>query len=270
MDLNKKNYLENWLKVNKLTTKNVWREMDKQWDIIFNNKNLNLNSKLEAFYKHEVWELNAYLTSKDKIAVKHRKILIDYLKKSQPNLLLDYGGGKGILATMIDQNTNINQILIYEPYSGKKIDKFINFKHSNTNLKFSAITCIDVLEHIPDPLKDIEKISRFLDSEGVAIFANCFYPVIKCHLFQNMWLRHLFPIVTWSFNLERQFTLKGARHICVYKKNNRLTNLKKLFRYLLSKKITLNFIKLIGYFLNFIFIIPNHFIIRFIAFLDKK
>ena len=263
-------YIHKWLNNYSLNTQNVWREMDKVWDEIFSEKDINLNEKLNKFYSHEVWDLNAFLTSKDKIAQSHRKIMIDYIKNLSPQSLLDYGGGKGVLASMINKKLHINKIQIYEPYGPKKIGIFENSKYFDYVQNYSIITCIDVLEHVVNPIKDVEKISLFLEHDGEAIFANCFYPFIKCHLDENMWLRHLFPFVAWSYHLERKFTLKGARHISVYKKRIRYKKFRSIVRFSLQKNIFLKLIKIIGILINACLYIPFYFMLRIEAFWDKK
>ena len=42
-------YIHKWLNNYSLNTQNVWREMDKVWDEIFSEKDINLNEKLNNF-----------------------------------------------------------------------------------------------------------------------------------------------------------------------------------------------------------------------------
>jgi 2-polyprenyl-6-hydroxyphenyl methylase/3-demethylubiquinone-9 3-methyltransferase len=54
----------------------------------------------------------------------------------------------------------------------------------------------------------------------LVIFANCFYPVIECHLPLTFYLRHTFRRVLEGGRLEFLGTIPGAEHVQVFRKGS--------------------------------------------------
>ena len=50
------------------------------------------------------------------------------------------------------------------------------------------------------------------------IFANCFYPVIQCHLPKTFHLRHTFPYVMKALGLRFVGSVDGAAHALVFER----------------------------------------------------
>lgn len=57
---------------------------------------------------------------------------------------------------------------------------------------YDFVLCTDVLEHLHDPLHAIDGIRDALRIGGRALFANCFEPVVQCHLPKTFYLRYGF------------------------------------------------------------------------------
>jgi len=57
---------------------------------------------------------------------------------------------------------------------------------------------------------------------GIVVFANCFYPVIHCHLPSTFHLRHTFPIVMNALGLRYVGRVDGASHAQVFERTGRL------------------------------------------------
>ncbi|MGB1702268.1 MAG: hypothetical protein ACPHFR_04035, partial [Cycloclasticus sp.] len=75
-----------------------------------------------------------------------------------------------------------------------------------------------VLEHVDDPLKDFACMINKVKTGGYLIVANCFYPVIKCHLPQNFHFRFTFNIFARLMGLRIKGGLKGS-HATIFQKN---------------------------------------------------
>ena len=109
--------------------------------------------------------------------------------KSSVNLkgkkVLDVGCGGGILSeslasadadvTGIDQGDKVIQIAkLHAKESGIKIKyKHINIEdfYKNTNERFDVITCLEMLEHVPDPNSIINTCSKLLKPGGKIFFS---------------------------------------------------------------------------------------------------
>jgi hypothetical protein len=47
---------------------------------------------------------------------------------------------------------------------------------------YDLLISTDVFEHVPDPIGLVAATSEYLHHRGVFLIANCFAPVVKCHL----------------------------------------------------------------------------------------
>lgn len=74
-------------------------------------------------------------------------------------------------------------------FKNKKID--IDFISSISEIKnnfFDAVVCLEVLEHLPNPKKTIELMSKSLKKNGIALVSECFGDVpenLPTHLLMN-------------------------------------------------------------------------------------
>jgi 2-polyprenyl-6-hydroxyphenyl methylase/3-demethylubiquinone-9 3-methyltransferase len=140
--------------------------------------------------------------------------------------LIDYGGGFGTLARMIAQKNPGLQIDIFEPnpteYALAKCRKFRNIRFiSSMNEafrdKYDCLVSTDVLEHLPDPLRNLGEMISFVDINRYLLIANNFHPVIKCHLPSTFHFRYTFNLFTRMMGLKRQGPCRGS-HAIIYKK----------------------------------------------------
>ena len=75
----------------------------------------------------------------------------------------------------------------------------------------------DVLEHVEEPILLANKIASAVRKGGIVIFANCFHPVIQCHLPSTFHLRYTFPWVMKALGLRYVGTVEGAEHAQVFR-----------------------------------------------------
>ena len=99
------------------------------------------------------------------------------------------------MGRFIAENCKNSEIHIIEPHPTNYAK---NLASTYKNLKFidaldgdyDVIVATDVFEHLEDPLTVVEYISKHLNNQGYMLAANCFYPVIKCHLPKTFHFRY--------------------------------------------------------------------------------
>lgn len=233
-----KNILAKFLngkKVESLTVVDIWKLMDQVWDEIgcgYSNKPENLH-RIDRFYAHPIWGLNGLFVEIDKESVANRKLIDKWIrengKKFKIKSILDFGGGFGTLARLIATSNPTINVDIFEPHPSESALKLIrnmkNIKYiTKIDKKYDCIVCTDVLEHLPDPLKTLENMKVQIKREGILIVGSCFYPVIKCHLPSNFYLRYFFNFFS---GLYRYFLIKAipGGYIYIYKNTKAKANL---------------------------------------------
>lgn len=87
--------------------------------------------------------------------------IMQYLGKYHGCKMLDYGGGTGTLASLLRGSGLDCQA--WDPFNDNQ-----SYPERNS---FSFMSCIEVLEHVPDPHSTIKKISEFLTVGGVLFFS---------------------------------------------------------------------------------------------------
>ena len=152
------------------------------------NQNKN-NVDLEEIEKfnllaHKWWDP----TSEFKPLHEINPLRLNFIKSSvslQGKKVLDVGCGGGILSeslasvgaevTGIDQGDKVIQIAkLHAKESGVKIKyKHINIEdfYKNTDERFDVITCLEMLEHVPDPNSIINTCSKLLKPGGKIFFS---------------------------------------------------------------------------------------------------
>lgn len=180
------------------TLEEIWALMDFAWATT--KANPADPQSMAAFYSHPVWTLNGIFTEIHEESVYNRKTFADYIARTEPARIADYGGGFGALARLLAERLPSTTIEIVEPYPSELAlslcDGFpkIRFveKLSGT---YDVITALDVLEHVPAPLELVYELSRYAHQNSYLLLANCFYPVIKCHLPCTFYLRDTFDFL---------------------------------------------------------------------------
>lgn len=222
-------YLQS-LPANLPTVEWVWAEMDRVWDSYdINNRKALSDQAIAEFYSHPVWLMNGIFSSLDSDSVKHRDLISQFTRDNGFKLIADYAGGFGELAMKMAKKSPNSIIKIIEPYpSGFGLYRLkgkenIEIKDTLGVNEYDVIIAQDVLEHVEDPVGLAIALSESVQDGGVIVFANCFYPVIKCHLPKTFHLRHTFRFVMAAYGLEYQGRLTGAEHVLIFKKTGGLS-----------------------------------------------
>ena len=203
----------------------IWQLMDKVWDDIgCNNHDLD-QEKVTAFYKHPIWLLNGFFIEQHELSLQHRHAISEWIVNNlnQKNgTVLDFGGGFGTLAKMIADKSNLLKVDIYEPYpSDFAISQCSSYSSINFvadfSKKYDCLVSTDVLEHVSDPLELFGQMIEFVNLNGYLIIANCFYPVIKCHLPSTFHFRYSFDQFAETMGLKVIGICEGS-HATIYQK----------------------------------------------------
>jgi len=203
----------------------VWQEMDRLWNEIAQRPECkaDIHKLFQAYYAHPVWLLNGVFTAVDPESIEHRRAIAKRAVACAPARVVDYGGGFGELARALASLLPRAQIEILEPFAsavGRAAVKDL------PNVKFAAefgepcdvMIAQDVLEHVERPIELAICMAQAVRPGGYLIFANCFWPVIKCHLPPTFYLRRNFRYVMRGLGLEFVGTVEGAVHAEVYRR----------------------------------------------------
>lgn len=201
----------------------VWGEMDRVWQQFGLDNNSPLaDQPIGDFYKHPVWLMNGVFTALDPVSASHREAIARSLDASGAKLIADYGGGFGQLALAITRTVPDAKVSIIEPYPSRaglerlQSEPRIKFASNIAVGSYDAIVAQDVLEHVSDPIRLAGDIAVGVRKGGIVIFANCFFPVIQCHLPSTFHLRHTFPVVMNALGLRYVGRVAGALHALVF------------------------------------------------------
>ena len=202
----------------------MWYLMDLIWDEFgCDNGNLDWES-INRFYSHPVWLLNGLYIEQDEVSMGHRNAISDWVIASGFTNIVDYGGGFGTLARLVANQNSRAVVDIYEPHPSefglRRAEEYSNI-HLVDVLKgeYECLLSTDVLEHVDDPLKDFSLMIDRVQMGGYLVVANCFQPVIKCHLPQNFHFRFTFNILSRLMGLEVKGVLEGS-HATTFQKTN--------------------------------------------------
>jgi 2-polyprenyl-6-hydroxyphenyl methylase/3-demethylubiquinone-9 3-methyltransferase len=207
----------------------LWAEMDRIWDkFSLCNKRSLVGQPVAKFYRHPVWLINGIFSAVDSTSVAHRKAIALYLYNSSMKEIADFGGGFGSLAQVITNTIKASNVEIIEPYQSQfSIDLFkksnrIKLVSELDCKRYDAVIAQDVLEHVEDPINLASQIASAARLNGKIIFANCFYPVIKCHLPSTFHFRHTFFLVMMALGLKYIGRVSGAEHALVFERKSQI------------------------------------------------
>jgi hypothetical protein len=200
-----------------LQTKNpsleqIWFSMDYVWDILGCSSKELSSEKVDAFYSHPIWLLNGLFIEQHRESLKHREIFSHWVESKNPSRVADFGGGYGTLGRMIAEKLPNSEIHLIEPFPHSLAVEITN-KYSNLHYKkslegeYDIIIATDVFEHVPDPLLLVENSSSYLREGGYYLIANCFFPVIKCHLPSTFHFRYSWKLCLSLMELKHQESL---------------------------------------------------------------
>lgn len=164
----------------------LWQLMDALWQKLGCDP-LHLDERVTAYYSHPVWLLNGLFIEQDPQSMAHRQVFTDWVKTKRPLRVADYGGGFGGLARMIGAECPTAQVDVVEPHPHAAA---IALAATSPNVSYGPILrgpydiviATDVFEHVPDPIGLASETAAELRVGGHYLMANCFQPVIQCHL----------------------------------------------------------------------------------------
>lgn len=223
-------YLAGFAFAEGLTNPELWAEMDRVWDAMgLDDSRARSVERFVQFYSHPVWILNGLFSETDPTSHDHRVSLAEYValqlrEFSGPCRVADFGGGSGVLAKLIGEKLPMSRIDVVEPHP---FEYFVERLNGQLNVRFErelmpdryhVVIAQDVLEHLESPVSVALECVRSLRPGGYAIFANNFWPVIKCHLPSTFYLRHTFTWVLRSDALVPIGVVPGAEHAMVFKR----------------------------------------------------
>lgn len=201
------------------TLSEVWSLMDEAWIACDLDETID-DAKLSDFYKHPVWLLNGLFIDQDSDSIANRDRICTALARFSPTRIADYGGGFGALATRLAQVLPNSKIDILEPYP-HPLAKHWASAYPNIEYvealegEYNALVATDVFEHLSDPVQAVFDCSQSLSYGGLLLTANCFAPVIKCHLPQHFHLEFSWSKVMSAMGLN---CLSDGPDFAIYQK----------------------------------------------------
>ena len=164
----------------------LWQLMDEQWQA-HGCDPLQMDERVSAFYRHPVWLLNGLFIEQDPQRLAHRQAFTTWVTQQGPERVADFGGGFGGLARFIGAALPQASVEVVEPHPHPAA---IALAEDTPNVRFvpeltgdyDLLIATDVFEHVPDPIALAASTARHLRIGGRYLIANCFAPVIACHL----------------------------------------------------------------------------------------
>lgn len=202
----------------------VWEELDRIWDMLaLDNSKALARQDIGAFYSHPVWVVNGVFTASDVASASHRRSIASFIVELGANRIADYGGGFGELARQIAAHDSARQVDIVEPYPTRLAE---HRARAHTSIRFipefdgeyDCIVAQDLLEHVEQPLEVTERLSKATKIGGHLVIASCYFPVIKCHLPDNFYLRYTYSWVVRGLGLQFVGKVPGAEHALVFRR----------------------------------------------------
>lgn len=143
--------------------------------------------RVTAFYNHPVWLLNGLFSEQDPESIGNRHAFTNWVASKAPGRVADYGGGFGGLARLIGSSIPNAQLEVVDPHPHPTA---IALAANTPNVRYvpelsgsyDVLIATDVFEHVPDPISLSASTARHLRKGGLYLMANCFAPVIQCHL----------------------------------------------------------------------------------------
>lgn len=207
----------------------LWLEMDRVWEQYgLDNRTELTHQNIGQYYSHPIWLVNGIFTLCDEDSMMHRRAIKQFIIEKNLKSVADFGGGSGVLADVITKNNSSVIVDIIEPYPFefflKKYsdNKQIKYLKEFGVKKYDCVIAQDVLEHVENPIEMAYQIANEVRDGGFVIFANCFYPVIKCHLPKTFYLRHTFIFIMQGMGLKYLGNLEEAKHVQIFYKQGNL------------------------------------------------
>lgn len=184
----------------------LWKLMDEQWQAYGCNP-LEMDERVNAFYRHPVWLLNGLFIEQDPQSLFYRRAFVDWVQRRSPVRLADFGGGFGTLARHIGIALPASLVEVVEPHPSRAAialaSRTANVRYvPELTGEYDLLIATDVFEHVLDPISLAATTASFLRCGGYYLMANCFAPVIACHLPQLFHLSIGWDQVMWGLGLK--------------------------------------------------------------------
>jgi 2-polyprenyl-3-methyl-5-hydroxy-6-metoxy-1,4-benzoquinol methylase len=202
----------------------LWCLMDQAWNKHGCDNRSPNPERLGEFYGDAVWLLNGMFIEQDATSMGHRTQITATVAALSPEHVLDFGGGFGTLARLLAKALPQAQISICEPYPPRhgveSCQPFpnIRFVRQLVSQSVDALVSTDVLEHVSDPLSLLAAMVDSVRPGGHLLIANCFHPVILCHLPCTFHLRYTFNKFCRALGLEVLGPCEGS-HATIYRRS---------------------------------------------------
>ena len=183
----------------------IWSLMDETWRALSCDPTV-LDERIGAYYSHPVWLLNGLFIEQDAQSMDNRQQFTDWVVRQFPRRVAEFGGGFGGLARMIGRALPTADVEVIEPHphpiaigrSGRTPNvRYRGVLHG----EYDVMIATDVFEHVPDPLQLVYVTAGHLRLGGQYLIANCFAPVILCHLPQTFHFRHSWDLALQAMGL---------------------------------------------------------------------
>lgn len=198
------------------TLTDLWHMMDMVWSEIGCDAMPLKYDKLSQFYSHPVWLLNGFFVEQDAESRGHRQAISQWIhQQSDLFAVLDYGGGFGTLARCIADTNPTLSVDIFEPHphriAQQRIASYPTVQFVDVlDQTYDCLISTDVLEHVPEPLQTFAGMIDHVRLSGYLVIANCFHPVIACHLPCTFHLRYTFNQFAQLMGLEKVGPCPGS------------------------------------------------------------
>ncbi|WP_411875738.1 class I SAM-dependent methyltransferase [Vulcanococcus limneticus] len=205
----------------------LWSLMDQAWERCGCDNRAPDPDQLALFYQDPVWLLNGMFIEQHDVSMGHRHAITAAVAALAPQRVMDFGGGFGTLARLLATALPQAGVAICEPYPPRhgieSCRPFANIRFV-PELKSQSVDVLvstDVLEHVPDPLPLLAAMVDTVRPGGHLLIANCFFPVIACHLPCTFHLRYSFDACCQALGLEVLGPCVGS-HATVYRRTKAL------------------------------------------------
>jgi hypothetical protein len=197
------------------TLEQLWQLMDEPWKALQCDP-LQMDERITAYYNHPVWLLNGLFIEQDPESLAHRHAFTSWVKAQSPLRVADFGGGFGTLARFIGAALPNAEVEVIEPHPHLAATKLCA---ESTNVRFvpeltgsyDMLIATDVFEHVADPISLAFSTASHLRIGGHYLIANCFAPVIQCHLPQLFHLQIGWDQMMRAMGLQPQERVRYGR-----------------------------------------------------------
>jgi hypothetical protein len=193
----------------------LWQLMDVPWQELGCDPS-HLDERVSAYYNHPVWLLNGLFIEQDPQSLGYREAFTKWAAAKCPARVADYGGGFGGLARLLGTALPEAEVEVVEPHPHPAAialaAKTPNVRYvSELSGSYDLLIATDVFEHVPDPIGLATTNASHLRIGGTYLMANCFDPVILCHLPQLFHLSIGWDQAMWAMGLQPRDKVQYGR-----------------------------------------------------------